>query len=458
MPSIKEAILVARSLSDMSKGKVSSLIIAQAIPLALAQLVQMLYNVVDRVYIGHMEGVGSMALTGVGLTFPIITLVSAFTNLYSTGGAPLFAIARGAKDEERAHALMGSVTTLLTVTSLVLMAVAYLVRRPVLYLFGASDASYVYADAYLVLYLLGTPFTMLATGLNGFINAQGFPKVGMLTTLLGAVINLVLDPLFIFVFGLGVQGAAIATVISQAVSCAWVLRFLTGKKALMPLRRASLRPRWPLVKEIVTLGFSGFVMMATNSLVQIACSSTLSAYGGDLYVGVMTVLNSVRDVTTMPVNGISDGAQPVLGYNYGAGEPGRVRQGIRFMTLVTLIYTFATWIVTLLFTRLIMSVFTTDAAMLDAGQEALKIYFFGYFFMSFQYSGQAVFRSLGKAKQAVFFSIFRKAIIVVPLTLLLPRLGLGVQGVFMAEPISNAVGGLACYITMWLTVYRKLKE
>ena len=336
------------------------------------------------------------------------------------------------------------------------MVLCYLFRKPVLYLFGASDASYVYADAYLVIYLLGTPFVMLSTGMNGFINAQGFPKTGMLTTLLGAGLNFILDPLFIFVLNMGVRGAAIATVISQAVSCMWVLRFLTGPKTLFPLRKATMKLKGRTVKEIVTLGFSGFVLQATNCAVQVACSATLAQYGGDLYVGVMTVLNSVRDVFGLPIMGLTDGTQPVLGYNYGAKYHDRVRQGIRFMTVAGIVYSTLAWIAVLLFAKTIISVFTTDVALIEVGPAALKLYFFGYFMMSFQYAGQAVFRSLGKAKSAIFFSIFRKIIIVVPLTLLLPGLGLGVDGVFVAEPISNAIGGAACYITMWFTVYRKL--
>ena len=444
--------------SDFSRGKMSTLILNQAIPLALAQLVQILYNIVDRVYLGHLPSADSMALTGVGLTFPIITLVAAFTNLYGTGGAPLFAIARGAKDEKRASDLQGNVFTLLLGTSVVLMACCYLLRRPVLYLFGASDASYVYADAYLKVYLLGTPFIMISTGMNGFINAQGFPRIGMLTTLLGAAINIVLDPLFIFVFDMGVTGAAVATVLSQGVSFLWVMRFITGKRVLFPLKRQALRLQGGLVKQILPLGFSGFVLQATNCAVQVACSSTLAAYGGDLYVGVMTVLNSVRDVFSLPITGLSDGTQPVLGYNYGAKKNERVRQGIRFMTVAGIVYSCVAWVAVLLFARSIIGIFTTDQALLEAGPQALKLYFFGYFMMSFQYAGQSVFRSLGKAKSAIFFSVFRKLIIVVPLTLLLPGMGMGVNGVFIAEPISNAVGGAACYITMWLTVYRRLKR
>lgn len=299
--------------TDFSKGKVWRNIIAQSIPLILAQLVQLLYNVVDRIYIGHLPGADSMALTGIGLVFPLTTLIAAFTFLFGTGGTPLFSIARGAEQEERAGKILGNTFSLLLGTSIFLFLFCYLFRRPILYLFGASDASYMYADAYLKIYLLGTSFTMLATGLNGFINAQGFPRVGMLTTLLGAILNLVLDPVFIFWFDMGVGGAALATVISQAVSCVWVLKFLAGKRAILPIKKASLRVEMKLAKEIMALGMSGFIMQGTNCLVQVVCNATLKVYGGDVYVGVMTVINSAREILSLPVSGITNGAQPVLG-------------------------------------------------------------------------------------------------------------------------------------------------
>ena len=442
--------------NDFSKGRVWQNIVAQAVPLTLAQLVQLLYNIVDRIYIGHLPGSDSMALTGLGLTFPVVTLVAAFTMLYSSGGTPLFSIARGAGDQERAGQILGNVTSLLLGTSILLMALFYAFLKPLLYLFGASDASYVYASAYLYIYLLGTPLTMLSTGLNGFINAQGFPRIGMLTTCIGAVINLILDPIFIFVFDLGVGGAALATIMSQGVSCLWVLRFLTGKKILLPLRRRHLGVIWPLARQIASLGLSGFIMQATNCLVQVVCNATLFQYGGDLYVGVMTVINSVRSVLDMPVYGINNGAQPVLGYNYGAKQYGRVRQGIRFTSVLGMGYTALMWLVVLRFPAFFLSIFSNDPQLLAVGPESVKLYFFGFFFMSFQFAGQSAFQSLGYARHAIFFSLLRKAVIVVPLTLLLPRMGLGVNGVFLAEPISNAIGGLACFITMMFTVYRNL--
>ena len=444
--------------NDFSEGRVWRRIVAQAVPLTLAQLTQLLYNIVDRVYIGHLPGADSTALTGLGLTFPVVTLVAAFTALYSSGGTPLFSIARGAGEEERAGQILGSVFSLLTLTSLILMAFIYAFQKPMLFLFGASDASYVYADAYLRIYLLGTPLLMLTTGLNGFINAQGFPKIGMLTTVLGAVINLVLDPLFIFSFDMGVAGAALATVISQGISCAWVLRFLTGKKVLIPLRRRHLGVRPRLSRQIVSLGLSGFIMQATNCLVQISCNSTLHMFGGDLYVGMMTVINSVRSVLDMPVFGINNGAQPVLGFNYGAKQYGRVREAIRFTAVIGVLYTLLTWLIVFLCPGAFLSIFTSDPALLAVGPASLRTYFFGYFFMAFQFAGQTTFTALGFAKHAIFFSLLRKAVIVVPLTLLLPRLGLGVTGVFLAEPISNAIGGLACFITMFFTVYKRIEN
>ena len=444
--------------TDFSKGKVWQNIVAQSIPLILAQLVQLLYNVVDRIYIGHLPGADSMALTGIGLVFPLTTLVAAFTFLFGTGGTPLFSIARGAGEEERAEKILGNTFSLLLGTSIVLLLFCYLLRRPILYLFGASDASYLYADAYLKIYLLGTSFTMLATGLNGFINAQGFPRMGMLTTLLGAVLNLVLDPVFIFGLNMGVSGAALATVLSQLVSCVWVLRFLTGKKALFRIQKKHLWVSGKLTREIVALGMSGFIMQGTNCLVQVVCNATLKIYGGDLYVGIMTVINSAREILSLPVSGITNGAQPVLGYNYGAKKYDKVRQGIRFTAVLGIVYTLLAWLLVIMSPHLLLSVFTKDTAMIAAGVDALRLYFFGFFFMAFQFTGQSAFTALGYSRHAIFFSLLRKAVIVAPLTVLLPRIGFGVDGVFLAEPVSNAIGGLACFITMYFTLYRKLKQ
>ena len=441
---------------DFTKGRMWENILAQAIPLTLAQLVQLLYNVVDRIYIGHMGDGSGLALTGVGLAFPIITLITAFTSLFGMGGTPLFSIARGKKQDERAERILGCVFALLAASSVALMAAGYVFRRPLLYLFGASDASIIFADAYLAVYLLGTPFSMMTTGLNGFINAQGFPKIGMLTTILGAVLNLILDPILIFLLDMGVSGAALATVISQVVSAAWVLRFLTGKKTALRIRKRNIRIEREMTSQILSLGASGFVMQGTNFLVQIASNTMLQSYGGDLYVGVMTVLSSVREVVSMPIMGLSNGSQPVLGYNYGAGRNDRVKAGILFTTLTGLVYSAAAWLMVMLFPRQIFGIFSSDPAMLAIGPKALNIYFFGFACMAFQFAGQSTFLSLGRAKMAICFALLRKVVIVVPLTLLLPVLGFGADGVFIAEPASNIIGGLICFAVMMKTVYRKL--
>jgi len=447
---------MANQINDFSVGSVKRRIISQAIPLTLAQIVQLLYNVVDRIYIGHLPEVGNMALTGLGITFPVIILISAFTSLFGQGGTPLFAIARGRRDEEEAEWLIGNVFSLLTISAAVLFVFCYLFRRPILFAFGASEISYQYADQYLRIYLFGTLFSMITTGMNGFINAQGFPKIGMLTTIIGAVINIILDPIFIFTLNMGVAGAALATVVSQSISAAWVVWFLIGKKAILKLKLNRLRVEFARLKRIVSLGITGFVMSGTSCLVQIACNNQLQAFGGDLYVGIFTVLNSVREILALPVSGISGGAQPIIGFNYGAKKYDRVRESIRFAAVLGFFYTLAAWLVVMFIPRQLISIFSSDPDTIAFGAEMLNIYFFGFVFMAFQFVGQITFQALGKAKQAIFFSLLRKAFIVVPLTLLLPQWGFGVHGVFLAEPVSNAVGGLACFITMWLTVYRRL--
>ena len=443
-------------MNDFSKGSIKKCIVSQAIPLTVAQLVHLLYNVVDRIYIGHLPEVGELALTGVGVTFPISMLIAAFTGLFGNGAIPIFSILRGKRQEDEAEHIMGNAFVLLLLASFVLTVFCYLFRRPILFLFGASEDSYRYANEYLEIFLLGTAFTMLATGMNGFVNAQGFPKVGMVTMILGAALNILLDPLFIYAFNMGVRGAAAATVISQAASAAWVVLFLFGKKPPLRLKKNCFRLKAEYVKEITAMGATSFVMQGSNCLVQVACNNMLQTFGGDLYVGIMTILNSVREVVMLPVSGISSGAQPVLGFNYGAGENGRFKEGVRFITLIEGVYTLLAWLLIMLIPRTMFRIFTVDAETITVGARMLNIYFFGFVFMTFQFSGQITFQALGRKKKAIFFSMLRKVIIVVPLTLLLPHLGLGVLGVFLAEPISNVVGGSLCYLTMYLTEYRKL--
>ncbi|MBQ8960866.1 MAG: MATE family efflux transporter [Ruminococcus sp.] len=444
--------------NDFSEGPVWKRILAQAVPLMFAQLVQLLYNVVDRIYIGHMGSGDSTALTGVGLTFPIVTFIVAFAALFGTGGVPLFSMANGAGQRDRAEKILGTSAFLVFLSALILTALGYALKEPILYFLGASDKSVIYADEYLRWYLWGTLFSMIGTGLNGYISAQGYPTTGMLTVIIGAAVNIVLDPIFIFALGMGVSGAALATVISQAVSAVWILRFLTKKSAPLRLKRGNFRLDRGIAARICRLGTSNFVMSGTTCFVQAVCNSTLHIFGGDVYVGIMTVLNSIRDVFMLPISGLVSGAQPVMSYNYGAGRPDRVRSAIRFNTVVGAVYTAAAWLTVFLFPGFWFKIFSSDKALLGPGVSAIRIYFFGFVFMALQFAGQSVFQALGDAKHAIFFSLLRKAFIVIPLTLILPRIGMGVTGVFAAEPISNAIGGVACFLTMRSRIYKKLGE
>ena len=380
---------------DFSKGSVGGTILRLALPLIVAQFINVLYNIVDRIYIGRIPGASSAALTGVGVAFPVITAITAFSNLIGTGGPPLCSIARGRGDEERAEGIMGTSFTLTLITGVVLILVGMVIKDPLLYALGASDATFGYADDYISIYLLGTVFVMISLSMNGFINCQGFARTGMLTVLIGALINIVLDPVFIFVFGMGVKGAAIATVISQAVSAIWVVKFLTGKHTLL----------------------------------------------------------------RVPVNGLTQGSQPVIGFNYGAGEYRRVKSGIKVMAAIGIVYTTLAWIITLLIPGVFIAMFNGGEELMKIGVPSMRIYFFGFCFMSLQFAGQSVFTGLGKAKHAIFFSLLRKAVIVIPLTLVLPHVaGLGVNGVFLAEPISNFIGGTACFVTMLCVMWPALSE
>ena len=444
---------------DFSQGSIAKNILNLAIPMTLAQLINVLYSIVDRIYIGHLADVSANALTGIGLALPVITIITAFANLFGMGGAPLCSIARGGHEEAKAEKVMGNSFSMLLITGTSLMFLCFLFRRPLLYLFGASSATFPYANAYLCIYLCGTIFVMISLGMNQFINSQGFGKIGMLTVMLGAVTNLLLDPVLIFGFHMGVQGAALATVISQGLSAVWVLKFLTGKKAILHLNSKSMRLDKRLVKEITLLGTSGFVMAVTNGLVQIVCNATLQKYGGDVYVGIMTVINSMREIVTMPVTGLTAASQPVIGYNYGAGCYFRVKSAIRFTAIGCIVFTTVIWAVLFLEPQFFLRLFTSEPGILQHGVLAVRIYFCGIFMMALQFAGQSTAVALNRAKQAVFFSLFRKVIIVIPLTMLLPVIGdLGTNGVFLAEPISNVIGGTACFVTMLLTIWPQLNE
>ena len=455
-----------QAVSDFSRGKVSGNILRLAMPMVVAQLVNVLYNIVDRMYIGHMPEDSVNALTGVGLTFPILLIVTAFANLFGTGGMPLFSMARGAAQHEdgdaqrrRAATVMNNTFLLLVITGVALTVLVLLVKEPFLYLFGASDATYPYADSYITIYMFGSVFVMISLGMNGFINAQGFANKGMLTVLIGAVLNIVLDPIFIFALDMGVSGAALATVISQLASALWVIRFLTGKKTLYKLDFKHMRLQAKLVWEIVSLGAAGFIMSFTTSAVQIVCNMMLAQFGGDLFVGVMTVINSIREVTYAPVSGHHERREPGDGLQLRrAGVPARAQGDRVRQHRLRRLYGRR-----LAASDAVPAVFHRHLQRRPDARRGLRRFDVHLLFWLLHDvaadAGQAAAQSLGRSKQAIFFSLLRKVIIVIPLTLILPRIpGIGVNGVFLAEAISNFIGGGACFITMLCTIWRELKQ
>ncbi len=397
---------VAKKENDFSKGSVISNILKLALPMTLAQLINVLYNIVDRVYIGMIPENATLSLTGLGLCLPIISMVIAFANLFGMGGAPLCSIERGRGNKKEAEAIMGNAFVMMVAVGILLTILGLIFKRPMLYLFGASDATISYADSYITIYLLGNIFVMTGLGMNSFINSQGFGTVGMMTVLLGAITNIILDPIFIFVFHMGVRGAALATILSQCLSAIWILTFLTGKRAILKLRPSAMKLEGGRILRIVGLGMSGFTMAITNSSVQVMYNAMLQRFGGDLYAGIMTVINSVREVISMPVNGMTNSSQPVMGFNYGAGEYGRVRKSIVFVSVACIIYTVIMWLFVHECPEFFIRIFNREGELVEAGIPAMRVYFFGFFMMSLQFSGQAVFVGLGKSKKAVFFFPF----------------------------------------------------
>ena len=446
---------------DFENGNIVSNILKAALPMLVAQIMSLLYNIVDRVYIARIPDVGTTALGAVGLCFPIIVIITAFSNLFGTGGAPIFSIERGKGNHEKAGLLMNTSFTLLTLCAVILMIIGLLFARPILVLFGASDAGLAYAYPYLMIYLLGTFPSMAATGMNPFINAQGYATTGMTSVIIGAVANLLLDPLFIFVFGLGIKGAAIATIISQTLSAAFVLYFLHYKAEyrIRFLSKTELASCGEDAKNIVSLGTAGFIMQLTNSLVTICANNVLSVTGGDVYISVMTIISSVRQMVETPIYAITEGSSPIISYNYGARRPKKIRQAGITMAVLALIYTLLIWSVILAAPRFLIGISSSDQALMTDTVPAMKLYFAAFIFMLLQYVGQTIFKALNKKKYAIFFSILRKVIIVVPLTYILPyALNIGPNGVFMAEPVSNVIGGSLCFIVMLATVLPELKR
>lgn len=443
----------------MSRGweRIGRLMVSMAVPSIIAQIINILYNIVDRIYIGHIPGVGAAALTGVGITFPIITLISAFSAFVGMGGAPLAAIWMGKGDRKHAEKILGSGACLLVIFTIVLMAVFYLFQKPFLYMFGASDATIGYSLDYMSIYLLGTLFVELALGLNPFIISQGRSRIAMISIVIGAVVNIALDPLFIFVFGWGVKGAAIATVLSQAVSAAWNVNFLMGKKSSLRLSFCNIRPDFRIMGQICSLGISPFIMRATESLISIVLNRGLQMYGGDLYVGSLTIMQSVLQLFSAPLTGFTQGVQPIISYNYGAGKFDRVKKLYRSMIAVSFTISFVANMTAMCFPALYASLFTNDEELIGLVSRVMPVFLFGMLFFGLQNGIQPTFLALGQAKISLFIAMFRKVILLVPLALVLPRF-FGVMGIYYAEPISDIISAATACILFALNIKKILSK
>lgn len=411
-----------------------------AVPTVIAQLVNMLYNIVDRIYIGHIPEVGSLALTGIGVCMPLILIVSAFSAFVASGGAPRASIFMGRGDGDSAEKTLGGCLTMQVIISLLLTAAMLIWKDELLYLFGASENTIYYAADYMGIYALGTIFVQITLGLNAFITAQGFAKVGMKTVIIGAALNIVLDPVFIFAFGMGVKGAALATVISQAVSCAWVISFLCGSKTILRLKKENLLPGLRLMPPCIALGLSVFVMQASESVISMCFNTSLLRYGGDIAVGAMTILSSVMQFAMLPLQGVAQGAQPITSYNFGAGNSARVRESFRLLLTVCLVYSVALWGLVMLFPRIFVGMFASDAQLIDFASRALRIYCGAMFIFGIQTSCQMTFVSIGYALCSIIVAVMRKFVLLIPLIYIMPQLlSDKVSAVYAAEPVADSL-------------------
>lgn len=448
--------------ADLGQGSVKRLLFSLSVPTITSQIVNMLYNMVDRVFIGHMqpaETVGKLALTGVGVCLPIIMVISAFASLMAIGGAPRASIAEGAGESEKSERIMGNCLTMLIITALVLTVLFEAFAEPLLLLFGASENTIGYALDYMRIYALGTVFVQLTLGMNAYITAQGFATVSMKTVLIGALLNTALDPLFIFALGLGVRGAALATVLSQAVSALWVMAFLTGKKTRWRLRKGNLRVRAQIVLPCIALGLSPFVMQSTESLIAICFNSSLLRYGGDMAVGAMTVLTSIMQFSNMPLQGLTQGAQPIVSYNYGAKNARRVREAYFCLLRACVTYSMAIWLMVELFPRAFILIFNNDAALVEYASWAVRIYMGCSGIFGIQIACQQTFVALGNAKTSLFLAVWRKIILLIPLIYLLPHFFADKAfAVFLAEPVADFGAVAVTSITFCRQFRRSMRE
>lgn len=433
---------------------IPKLMVQLAVPSVIAQLINVLYNIVDRIYIGRIPEVGHLALTGVGVTFPILTLISAFSSFVGAGGAPLAAISLGKGEREKSEHILGNSFSMLLLFSVTLTLLFQLGKEPLLYMFGASDNTITYAMDYITIYLWGTVFVQIALGLNLFITSQGQARTAMLSVLIGAVINIVLDPIFIFGFHMGVKGAAYATIISQAVSAAWVLWFLCSKKSSIRIRTCYLKLSRKIVKNISMLGISPFIMSSTESAISIVLNHGLQTYGGDLYVGSMTILQSVMQLLSIPIGGFTQGVQPIISYNYGAQKFDRVKKTAKLLISSTFLLSFLFTLMTLFFPGAFGSLFTSQPELLELVKKVMPIYMFGMLIFGLQNGCQATFLGLGQAKISIFIALLRKVFLLIPLAIILPRF-FGVMGIYYSEPIADLISATTA-ITLFLISIRKI--
>lgn len=426
--------------NKLGKENIGKLLFSMALPAIAAQVINLLYNLVDRVYIGHIPDVGAMALTGVGVTFPLVMLIAAFAALVSMGGAPKASIMMGKGDKESAENILGNSTTALVIVSIVITIIIKVFGRDILMLFGASENTIGYGLDYIGIYAYGTIFVQLALGLNAFITAQGFAKTSMLTVTIGAVINIVLDPIFIFYFNLGVKGAAIATIISQGISAIWVIRFLTGEKTLLRIKREYLKLDMKILLPTIALGLSPFIMQSTESLITVIFNSSLQKYGGDLAVGAMTILTSVMQFSLLPLVGLTQGSQPIISYNYGAGNKERVKKGFLILLITTIIYSTTVWALVMFFPQIFIGAFTSNADLMSLTIPSIRIFMAVSLVFGIQIACQQTFISLGNAKVSIFLALLRKLILLIPLIYILPLLFKDkVMAIFLAEPVADFI-------------------
>ena len=441
---------------DLGSGSVKKLLLKLAVPAVVGQVVNLLYNIVDRIYIGHIPEIGAAALTGVGLFTPILMLITAFAMMMGSGGAPLAAIAMGKNDKDRAEKIMANCFTMLMIFAVVLTPLFYFLAPTLLRLFGASDVTLPYAVQYGRIYILGSVFVLAVMGMGTFITTQGFAKISMMTVIIGAGINIVLDPIFIFLFGMGVRGAALATVLSQAVSAVWVLRFLTGKKTILKLKKENMKLQGKIIGPCFGLGISTFVMLSTESILSISFTTSLSRYGGDVAVGAMTILTSLNQLITMPLSGICQGGQPIISYNFGAGNEKRVKEAFFTQFGVCVGYTVLFWIAMMLVPQFFAGIFTSDPALVEYAGWAIRIFLACGFSVGFQISCQQSFMALGQAKVSLFMACLRKIFLLIPLIFILPNFFADKAfAVFLAEPISDIIAAAVTTIT-FLTSFNKI--